>query len=65
VRSDSENPKSEAVYVVLPRLALMEIDALLWNQTRPPNQRFEPTAASVPQAVPSSLRSSAAAQARR
>jgi hypothetical protein len=30
-----------------------------------PNQRFEPTAASVPLAVPSSLRSSAAAQARR
>jgi hypothetical protein len=29
------------------------------------NQRFEPTAASVPLAVPSSLRSSAAAQARR
>jgi hypothetical protein len=28
-----------------------------------PNQRFEPTAASVPLAVPSSLRSSAAAQA--
>jgi hypothetical protein len=30
-----------------------------------PNQRFEPMAASVPLAVPSSLRSSAAAQARR
>jgi len=30
-----------------------------------PNQRFEPTTASVPLAVPSSLRSSAAAQAQR
>jgi hypothetical protein len=30
-----------------------------------PNQRFEPTAASVPLAIPSSLRSSAAAQAQR
>jgi hypothetical protein len=35
------------------------------GETERSNQRLEPTAASVPLAVPSSLRSSAAAQARR